>query len=182
LIDLQERYVMYNLKYILPLASNYSIRIYQLLKEYEKLTKRYFDVTELMDILQVPPSLKIYNRFKEKVLKVAELELFEHTDIAFTFEEEKQGKKVSRLIFRISPNPKNSSKKENNNPSLIPDILEEKSSFSKYYGKNILTFSGDLREHIILITPYTDGVLNVVFQDGSSLNVENEKTLQMILK
>lgn len=182
LLDLQQRYIHHNLKYILPLTSNYSVRIYQLLKEYEKLTKRYFDVTDLMQILQVPKSLERYDNFKRKVLKVAELEIFEHTDIAFTFEEEKQGKKVFRLIFRIYPNPKNAPKKENNNPTLISDTFEENSSFSKYYGRNILTFSGDLREHIILITPYTDGVLSVVFQDGSSLNVENEKTLQMILK
>jgi hypothetical protein len=75
-----------------------------MLKEYEKLKIRYIKVDELMDILQVPKSLKIYANFKNKVLKVAEKELLEHTDICFTFEEEKEGKRVDRLIFRIYPN------------------------------------------------------------------------------
>lgn len=104
LLELKKRYVSYNLKNILPLTSSYSVRIYQLLKEYEKLKIRYIKVEELMDILQVPNSYKIYDNFKRKVLQVAEKELAEHTDISFTFEEEKEGKKVDRLILRIYPN------------------------------------------------------------------------------
>lgn len=104
LLELKKRYVSYNLKNILPLTSSYSVRIYQLLKEYEKLKIRYIKVEELMDILQVPNSYKIYDNFKRKVLQVAEKELAEHTDISFTFEEEKEGRKVDRLILRIYPN------------------------------------------------------------------------------
>jgi len=103
LLQLKERFISYNLKYILPLTSTYSVRIYQLLKEREKLAKRYFTVEELQDILQVPPSYKKkYNDFKKKVLQVAEKEINEHTDIRITIEEEKEGRKVSRLIFRIA--------------------------------------------------------------------------------
>lgn len=104
LLELKKRYVSYNLKNILPLTSSYSVRIYQLLKEYEKLKIRYIKVEELMDILQVPNSYKIYDNFKRKVLQIAEKELAEHTDISFTFEEEKEGRKVDRLILRIYPN------------------------------------------------------------------------------
>mgnify|MGYP000290271220 CR=1 FL=1 len=104
LLELRNRFVTCNLKYILPLTSSYSVRIYQMLKEYEKLKIRYIKVSELMDILQVPKSLKTYADFKRRVLKIAEKELAEHTDIYFTFEEEKEGKKVDRLIFRIYPN------------------------------------------------------------------------------
>jgi len=81
LLDLKKRFVKYNLRYILPLTSNYSIRIYQLLKEYENLTKRTFTVEELQDLLQVPKSYKAkYNDFKKKVLKVAEKDLIENCD------------------------------------------------------------------------------------------------------
>ncbi|MBD3842460.1 MAG: replication initiation protein, partial [Campylobacterales bacterium] len=95
LLQLKERFVAYNLKHILPLTSTYSIRIYQLLKEYEKLKIRYFDVEELMELLQVPKSYKIYADFNRKVLQVAERELKEHTDIYFTLEEEKESRKVA---------------------------------------------------------------------------------------
>lgn len=53
LLQLQERFVKYNLQYILPLTGNYSIRIYQLLKEYQKIQKRTFTVTELQELLQL---------------------------------------------------------------------------------------------------------------------------------
>ena len=104
LLDFKKRFVKYNLKYILALTSNYSIRIYQLLKEYEKATKRTFLVEELQDILQVPKSLKIYANFKNKVLKVAEKELIEHCDIFFEYEEIKINKKVTEILFRIKKN------------------------------------------------------------------------------
>lgn len=104
LLELKKRYVSYNLKNILPLTSSYSIRIYQMLKEYEKLKIRYIKVDEMMDILQVPKSYKLYSKFKQGILQVAEKELAEHTDICFTFEEEKEGRKVDRLIFKIYPN------------------------------------------------------------------------------
>lgn len=170
LLDLRERYVHHNLKYILPLASTYSVRIYQLLKEYEKLTKRYFEVSELMEILQVPKSLERYDNFKRKVLKVAELELFEHTDIAFTFEEEKQGKKVSRLIFRISPNPKNKSKEQSSKQGTFDLKLENK--FDEYYGKNVKV-NNVILEHILLITPLSDDSFIVKFADNTEVRFMN---------
>lgn len=179
LLDLRERYVMFNLKYILPLASNYSIRIYQLLKEYESLTKRYFLVDELMDILQVPPSLRRYDNFKRKVLKVAELELFEHTDIAFTFEEEKEGKKVHRLVFRISLNSKIKHQNTSSNSKqlqLIDDDIPV--SYSRYYGRNVKASDGTIYEHIIVITPFADGSLNIKFQNGETVRAESEDRLK----
>jgi len=133
LLQLKERFVSYHLQYIIPLTSTYSIRIYQLLKEHEKLTKRYFDVEELQDILQVPKSYKRYDNFKRKVLQVAQEELKEHTDIYFTFDEEKTGKKVTRLIFRIYK-----SRSENKEQSTIEDM-------SKYKGKTIY-YNGEDRQ------------------------------------
>jgi len=103
LLELKERFVTYNLKYILPMASMYSVRIYQLLKEYEKLKKRYFMIEELQEMLQVPKSYKKkFNDFKKKVLDVAVKEINEHTDINISIEEKKDGRKVVQLIFRIT--------------------------------------------------------------------------------
>ena len=132
LLDLQKRFVHYNLKYILPLTSSYSVRIYQMLKEYEKLKILFIKVDELMEVLQVPKSYKNYAKFKQGVLQVAEKELLEHTDIFFTLEEEKEGKKVDRLIFRIYPNKQHEDKEKN----LLIDIqLDE--NLKQYINKKI---------------------------------------------
>lgn len=136
LLELKERFVKYNLGYILPLTSNYSIRLYQFLKEYEKLTRRTFTVSELQDLLQVPNSLKRYDNFKRKVLQVAEKELIENCDIFFEYEEIKEGRKVKEILFRIKPNFQNISKQ----PTLFD--VGSPDEFSKYYGCSILTNGG----------------------------------------
>jgi len=171
LLQLKERFVSYNLKYILPLTSTYSVRIYQLLKEYEKLTKRYFDVEELMEILQVPKSYKIYNRFKEKVLQVAEKELLEHTDIYFSIEEEKAGRKVSRLIFRIY---KNTHKQEAEQARLFDSQAPK--DYTNLYGMNC-KINGKICEHLLVITPLADGSLNCSFRSGENYHFKNVQAL-----
>lgn len=126
LLELKERFVKYNLKNILPLKSTYSIRIYQLLKEYEKLQKRTFAVDELTNILQIPKSY-LYADFKRKVLKVAERELKEHCDIYFSFDEIKKGKKVHEILFHIKPNQKDQK-----------EYLSSKRSFIAHMRKNFI--------------------------------------------
>lgn len=172
LLQLKERFVAYNLKYILPLTSTYSVRIYQLLKEYKKLTKRYFTVEELQDILQVPKSYKdSYKDFKRNVLKVAEKELREHTDIYFTIEEEKEGRKVSRLIFRIY---KNEHKKEAERARLID--AEAPKDYTNLYGMNC-KIKGNICEHLLVVTPLADGSINCSFRSGENYHFESIKAL-----
>jgi plasmid replication initiation protein len=172
LLELKERFVKYNLGYILPLTSNYSIRLYQLLKEYEKLTRRTFTVVELQDLLQVPNSLKRYDNFKRKVLQVAEKELIENCDIFFEFEEIKEGRKVNEILFRIKPNSKNILDKQ---PSLFfPDA----SKYIQYIGRKVSTKDGG--KVISLITPY-DKFLKVDFTDGSYSNVDYLKFVQALI-
>lgn len=158
LLELKERFVKYNLTYILPLTSNYSIRIYQLLKEYEKLTRRTFTVKELQDLLQVPKSLMVYADFKRKVLHVAEKELIENCDIFFEFEEIKEGRKVNEILFRIKPNPSNILDKQ---PSLF-DIPSN--PYSRFFGRSVLTAHGT---KTVLNIEKIDNVFKIFYLDGS---------------
>jgi len=78
--------------------------MYLLLKEYDKIGMRTFNVEELQGILKVPKSLKIYNRFKEKVLKRAETDINKFTDIEVTFTEKKRARKVIEITYTIKKN------------------------------------------------------------------------------
>lgn len=161
LLELKERFVKYNLGYILPLTSNYSIRLYQLLKEYEKLTRRTFKLTELQEILQVPKSLLVYADFKRKVLQVAEKELIENCDIFFEYEEIKEGKKVNEILFRIKSNRKNY---DHFQPSLFDVVSSE---WSKYYGRSIVTAYGTKTLLNIETPTVQKPVYRLVYLDGS---------------
>lgn len=107
LIQLKKNFKSYDLRYILNMESTYSIRIYELLKQWEKIGYKIYNLEELQDILQVPDSFKRYDNFKRKVLQIAGLELAKHSDIYFDFEEIKHGRKVVEIKFRIFKNKHN---------------------------------------------------------------------------
>lgn len=124
LLNLKTHFTKYYIGYVIHLRSTYSIRIYELLKRYENLGEALFDVDRLKHILGVnQDEYKLYGHFKNKVLLVAQKELLEKTDLAFSFEETKAGKKVAGLRFFIKKNdPK---KKFPLNPEPPALICEE---------------------------------------------------------
>ncbi len=106
LLQLKNKFTMYDVRNILKLPSAYSIRIYELLKQYEKIGRRKFKVDELKDILGVENEYPMYANFKQRVINKAQKDLEEHTDIRFTFDEVKVGRAVMDLVFFIEANPK----------------------------------------------------------------------------
>jgi len=107
LIDLKENFVTYALKQVAILSSKYSIRIYELLKQYSY--KKIFEISlpEFRILIGIEEgSYPLYNNLKERVLKTAQKELNKKSDISFKFEEIKTGRKVTALKFVINANEK----------------------------------------------------------------------------
>lgn len=102
LLELKGRITKTHLQYILPMKSFYSMRIYTLLKEYERIGSRTFVVSELQELLNVGESLKErYNNFKKYVLNQA-IKDINKTDIFIELEEsKKERKKVIEITFKI---------------------------------------------------------------------------------
>lgn len=107
LLQLKESFKSYDLKYIINMKSEYSIRIYELLKQYEKIGHRFFDIKELREVLEVPKSY-LYSNMKRKVLNIALKEINQFSDIYINFEEIKPSRSVTGLKFNIIPNIENS--------------------------------------------------------------------------
>ena len=113
LLEAQKKFLKYRLENILSLRSSYSIRLYEILKDWFETYNRYgnkaekiLKVEELREILEIPKSY-VYGMVKKRILEKAKSELAEHTDIFFDYEEIKTGRKVTHLKFIIRPNPKN---------------------------------------------------------------------------
>jgi hypothetical protein len=105
LIELSGTRILADFRYLLPMNSSYSKRIYLLLKEYDKIGMRTFNVEELQDILKVPKSyISKYSDFKKKVLKRAETDINKFTDIEVKFTEKKRGRKVVEITYTIKKN------------------------------------------------------------------------------
>jgi plasmid replication initiation protein len=101
LLELKREYTIYYLENVLGLKSIYSIRLYELLKQYESIGVRTFDVEQLRFILKIENEYKLYADFKRNVILSSQKELMEKTDIYFDFAEQKSGNKVQKLVFSI---------------------------------------------------------------------------------
>ena len=112
LFDLKSKFLSYGLKNILNMKSQYSIRLYELLKSYHNMKIRQADhkkiswtieLDELKRKLMID-ELKAYNDFakvRTKVLEVAQKEINELTDISIYFEPITKGRKTEKVKFTI---------------------------------------------------------------------------------
>lgn len=108
-LNLTKNFTQYYFENIARLKSSFSIRIYELLKQYEKIGKVKKSLIDLRFFLNIDDSKFIkYNDFKRFVILIAQNELKEKTDITFSFEEIKSGRKTTEINFIIIKNKKNS--------------------------------------------------------------------------
>lgn len=102
LLQLKERFTTYHLKEIIQLKSSFSIRIYELLKQYEKIGERVFLLETLRENLGIGDGeYSLYGDFKRRVLLASQAELAAKTNISFDFKEIKEGRKVTKIKFII---------------------------------------------------------------------------------
>ncbi len=116
LLSLQSQFTTYDVRNILKLPSSYSIRIYELLKQYQKIGQRKFVLQELKEIIGVIEEIDVngkktikdnyplYGNFRQRVLLKAQRDLKKFTDISFEFEQIKKGRAVQEIVFFISLN------------------------------------------------------------------------------
>ena len=105
LLNLQTQYTKYRLGYVMNFKSEYSFRIYELMKEYEKIGERTIPLDDLRHLLYIDKEkYNKYSHFKERILNKALEEINKFSDLTVTLrKEEKQGKKIVGLVFQIRP-------------------------------------------------------------------------------
>jgi plasmid replication initiation protein len=149
-----------------------SIRLYQIFKSHlgKNQYKLRFDLEELKEILGVSEKYQQYAGFKMRVLDEAQQRLAEKTDIGFTCEEIKSGKKVTALVFHIYNNnqkktapttvietQKSDEEQENLIIELTPIVV-------KKFGVSLKVFMG-------LVEKYTEGeIRNAIKVTEKSIN------------
>lgn len=108
MLKLHGLFTQYKLSNILSMKSKYSPRIYEILKcnEFKHQGFIELEVDELRKLLKAENIYPLYANFKQKLLLVAQKELKEKTDISFTFDEIKTGRRVTSLRFYIHLNAK----------------------------------------------------------------------------
>lgn len=106
-LQLKENFTKYQLENVLSLKSFYSIRIYELCKQYQVIGERTITIADLREILDIDKKkYKQYAHFRTRILEVAEREINEKTDISIKFEGIKFGKTTNKIKFFIKENQK----------------------------------------------------------------------------
>jgi len=107
-LNKENPFTIYELSNTLKLRSIYSLRFYELLKQYQKIGSRVMRIEDIRKLFELTATEYIrYNDFKRKIIFQAQKELKEKTDIYFEFEEMKTVRKVTSLKFYIKTNKSN---------------------------------------------------------------------------
>lgn len=96
--ELGEYYTRYRLKSILAFKSQYSIRLYELLKSYEKNNVEWYFEFEKLKKQLMCESYDWYN-FKKRVLETALKEINKYTELNIDYDTSKDGKKITKINF-----------------------------------------------------------------------------------
>ncbi len=103
LLQLKERFTRYELIYTLAFKSQFSIRLYEILKSYQW----RHEVTLVLDELKVSMFAENYKNFKDfrnRVLDVAVREINQYSDITVNYTPITKGRKTVALRFEIIDN------------------------------------------------------------------------------
>jgi plasmid replication initiation protein len=108
LYNVKSKFTVFSLQDALNLKSKYSKRIYEMLCQFKSTgifrisVKEIKERFELLDSKTGKEQYTEFGLFAKNVLKVAQNEINEKTDINFTYEATKVGRKITNLEFKIS--------------------------------------------------------------------------------
>jgi len=113
LVALKKNYTTYRLNVALSLRSKYSKRMYEMLSQFKEQGVMELSVDELKYRLALKDpktgkeQYENWPTFKEHILEIPQKELSEKSDLSFSYEAKKTGKKYTSLVFHIKPLPQN---------------------------------------------------------------------------
>jgi plasmid replication initiation protein len=129
LLELTKEFTIFELRYAIALSSIYAIRIYKLLKQYEKIGERTIEIVEIRRCCSIgDEQYKFYKDFRVNIIDRAMREVNEKTDISFDYEEIKTGRKVTSLHFTIKKNT-NDQKQVLELIDSTPEVMKKESPY-----------------------------------------------------
>ena len=102
LLQLKGNFTSSKLEMLLSFKSQYTMRMYTLLKQYERLNERMVELQQLREVMGIgKDQYKLYADFKRTILESTQKELKAKSDLTFEFDEIKYGRRVGAIRFRI---------------------------------------------------------------------------------
>jgi len=159
LLQLKRTFTSYKLINILSLGSYYSIRLYELLKKWERTGKWETTVDHLKELMGITQkSYNVYGNFKNRIIGPATKELNSKTDLKVTFEEIKKGRRVVKIVYKIKKvrgNVFDFGLLEKND--IPTDLLGRMNHYAEHYEVDLIEFK---RIHSIASRIYEESKIN----------------------
>ena len=138
LLEMQNKFTIFDVRLPMRLSGVYSARLYLLLKRLESLNKKLhiIMVDELRNIFELKPSMSPVGKIRQKILDPALQQINNSTDMLVSYEPIKSGRSIVSFRFFIKENKKNLRKKQTECDNLGPeanlfDVAAEESQQSE---------------------------------------------------
>ena len=104
LLKLKECFTSFKLNSVLSLKHKHSFRVYELLKQYQKLGKRTLSLDEFRDLLGISdkPTYQNWGNLKKKILEPVRDDICDNTDLKYEYRATRKGRFIVGLVFHIS--------------------------------------------------------------------------------
>ena len=99
LLSIKQTYRLNTLKHLISFRSKFSVLLYQILMVSPE---KIIEINELKSLLNITNKYKDYATFKTRIILQAQKELH-LTDLAFTFQEIKESRKIAKIAFKVQP-------------------------------------------------------------------------------
>ena len=100
---LSSHFTKYKAKYVMPMRSSYSIRLYELCLQWTGFgTEREFEVDEFRELLGLGDKYPKVDVLKNKVIKPALADINKFSDLNVTFGQRKAGRRITHFQFVIT--------------------------------------------------------------------------------
>ncbi|MCL2411611.1 MAG: replication initiation protein [Treponema sp.] len=196
MFEFKNKYFTYQLWNALRLKSANQVRMYELLKQYEKIGERKLPLEDLRLMLGIEPhEYPKWDRFRHRVLEACQEALAEYTDIKFTYEPIRKGigkgtgRKITHVKFIIEKNENHTDKLSLENfINLQPeteiideyeDPLEQYEEYLKFYAEACDCEFSNLEMTVLFncLTPIKDEFKRYHYLKGhyDNLNLEASK-------
>lgn len=108
---LKERFTSYDLLQTKNFMGKYTIRFYELIKQYESIGKRTVLIADLRKMFQLENRYTTYSDLRRKVIEPAQKELKEKSDLYFELKQNTEKRKAVSVTLTIKLNAKHIDKK-----------------------------------------------------------------------
>lgn len=149
---LEEQFTKYHLIQVSDLKSQYSIRLYELLIKYLSIgNSKKYPINDLRMLLGIGVNeYKTMSDFKKRVLDLAVTEINDKTDIKVKYDQFKEGRTISHVLFKLGKKKEKKSKdsKDQNTVDMFTglsikqclmfgDKLSRDTAFQNHYKANV---------------------------------------------